>query len=52
MQHFNTTSENVFETVEIDPQYAQALGLLQGDLVRFSLSTSAANLSYTHTRSK
>ena len=26
--------ERNFETLEIDPQYAQGLGLVQGDLVR------------------
>lgn len=36
LAHFNAgqSSEGGFETIEIDPQYAQGLGLAQGDLVR------------------
>lgn len=35
LAHFNAVdrTENL-ETVEIDPQYAQGLGLSQGDIVR------------------
>lgn len=32
LSHFNS-SEGSLETVEIDPQYAQSLGLSQGDIV-------------------
>ena len=36
LAHFNAVdrTENL-ETVEIDPQYAQGLGLSQGDIVRY-----------------
>jgi len=36
LAHFNAgqSSEGGFETLEIDPQYAQDLGLTQGDVVR------------------
>jgi len=36
LAHFNSTdtTEKGLETIEIDPQYAQGLGLAQGDLVR------------------
>ena len=36
LAHFNAgqLGERNFETLEMDPQYAQGLGLAQGDLVR------------------
>lgn len=36
LAHFNAgqSGDGGFETIEIDPQYAQGLGLNQGDLVR------------------
>ena len=35
LAHFNSAdAEKGFETIEIDPQYAQSLGLAQGDTVR------------------
>jgi peroxin-1 len=36
LAHLNAgqSGERNFETLEIDPQYAQGLGLAQGDLVR------------------
>lgn len=35
LAHFNADAgENAFETVEIDPQYAQGLGFAEGDVVR------------------
>ncbi|KAF8160874.1 P-loop containing nucleoside triphosphate hydrolase protein [Crassisporium funariophilum] len=39
LAHFNAgqSGEGVFETVEMDPQYAQGLGLAQGDLVEIGL---------------
>ncbi|KAF5321496.1 hypothetical protein D9619_001501 [Psilocybe cf. subviscida] len=39
LAHFNAaqSSEGGFETIEIDPQYAQGLGLAQGDLVEIGL---------------
>ncbi|KAG6879138.1 hypothetical protein C0992_004955 [Termitomyces sp. T32_za158] len=39
LNHFSSTqnSEKALETVEIDPQYAQGLGLSQGDLVEIGL---------------
>lgn len=42
LAHFNVDArENAFETVEIDPQYAQGLGFAEGDIVRLlSLSKS------------
>ena len=35
LAHFNAgqAADGGFETIEIDPQYAQSLGLSQGDLV-------------------
>jgi peroxin-1 len=35
LAHFNAGqgSDGSFETIEIDPQYAQGLGLNQGDMV-------------------
>jgi peroxin-1 len=41
LAHFNTAASSElgdvgFETVEIDPQYAQGLGFSQGDIVRIS----------------
>lgn len=35
ISHFNSSSgaDRSLETVEIDPQYAQSLGLSQGDIV-------------------
>ncbi|KAA1470710.1 AAA-domain-containing protein [Dentipellis sp. KUC8613] len=35
--HFNAGSDTSLETVEIDPQYGQALGLSEGDLVEIGL---------------
>ncbi|TFY68057.1 hypothetical protein EVG20_g3702 [Dentipellis fragilis] len=35
--HFNAGSDTSLETVEIDPQYGQALGLSQGDIVEIGL---------------
>lgn len=48
LAHFNAaqSSEGGFETIEIDPQYAQGLGLAQGDLVRRN-SYSCIPLSLT-----
>ncbi|KAG6885001.1 hypothetical protein C0993_006652 [Termitomyces sp. T159_Od127] len=39
LNHFSSTqnAEKTLETVEIDPQYAQGLGLSQGDLVEIGL---------------
>ncbi|KAG5645414.1 hypothetical protein DXG03_006238 [Asterophora parasitica] len=39
LAHFNSTNtaEKGLETIEIDPQYAQGLGLTQGDLVEIGL---------------
>ncbi|KAG6837810.1 hypothetical protein H0H93_016178 [Arthromyces matolae] len=39
LTHFSSSqnSENVLETIEIDPQFAQGLGLSQGDLVEIGL---------------
>ncbi|KAJ3508041.1 hypothetical protein NLJ89_g5972 [Agrocybe chaxingu] len=39
LAHFNAgqSSEGGFETIEIDPQYAQGLGLAQGDIVEIGL---------------
>ncbi|KAF9482195.1 AAA-domain-containing protein [Pholiota conissans] len=39
LAHFNAgqASDGGFETIEIDPQYAQGLGLSQGDLVEIGL---------------
>ncbi|KAF8070403.1 P-loop containing nucleoside triphosphate hydrolase protein [Lyophyllum atratum] len=39
LAHFNSTdtTEKGLETIEIDPQYAQGLGLAQGDLVEIGL---------------
>ena len=35
LAHFNSAdAERGFETIEVDPQYAQSLGLAQGDTVR------------------
>jgi len=36
LAHFNAgqSTDGGFETIEIDPQYGQGLGLAQGDLVR------------------
>ena len=36
LTHLNASQlgERSFETLEMDPQYAQGLGLAQGDLVR------------------
>jgi peroxin-1 len=36
LAHLNASQlgEKSFETLEMDPQYAQGLGLAQGDLVR------------------
>jgi peroxin-1 len=34
LAHFNSTSsDNILETVEIDPQYAEGLGFKEGDVV-------------------
>ena len=33
LAHFNSTSSDTFETVEIDPQYAEGLGFKKGDIV-------------------
>jgi len=34
LAHFNSTSsDNILETVEIDPQYAEGLGFKKGDVV-------------------
>jgi peroxin-1 len=35
--HAGQLGERKFETLEIDPQYAQGLGLTEGDLVRVFL---------------
>lgn len=39
LAHFNPSKsgEKGFETIEIDPQYAQSLGLAQDDIVSFNL---------------
>lgn len=38
LAHFNADArENAFETIEIDPQYAQGLGFAEGDIVRLLL---------------
>jgi peroxin-1 len=35
LAHFNSADkEKGFETIEMDPQYATALGLIEGDIVR------------------
>jgi peroxin-1 len=33
LAHFNSSSDNSLETVEIDPQYAEGLGFKKGDVV-------------------
>ncbi len=41
LAHFNasqSTGGESFETIEIDPQFAQGLGLSQGDLVRLLIT--------------
>jgi peroxin-1 len=43
LAYFNTSKsagDNSFETIEIDPQYAQGLGFSEGDLVCHYLSSS------------
>ncbi|KAF8127717.1 P-loop containing nucleoside triphosphate hydrolase protein [Boletus edulis] len=38
LAHFNADArENAFETIEIDPQYAQGLGFAEGDIVEIGL---------------
>ena len=38
LAHFNPdTRGNAFETIEIDPQYAQGLGFAEGDTVHMLL---------------
>ncbi|KAF5386195.1 hypothetical protein D9615_002287 [Tricholomella constricta] len=37
LAHFNSSAEKGLETIEIDPQYAQGLGLTQGDWVEIGL---------------
>ncbi|KII85002.1 hypothetical protein PLICRDRAFT_350537 [Plicaturopsis crispa FD-325 SS-3] len=37
LAHLSRASENALETVEMDPQYAQALGLVMGDVVEIGL---------------
>ncbi|KAI0249217.1 P-loop containing nucleoside triphosphate hydrolase protein [Lactifluus subvellereus] len=37
LAHFNSTSSDTFETVEIDPQYAEGLGFKEGDIVEVGL---------------
>ena len=40
LAHFNAdVRENAFETIEIDPQYAQGLGFAEGDIVRLLFLT-------------
>lgn len=35
LAHFNSADKEMgFETIEMDPQYATALGLTEGDIVR------------------
>jgi hypothetical protein len=47
LEHFNANhrSDVGFETVEIDPQFAQGLGLAQGDVVCELLSFLFSDLS-------
>lgn len=38
LAHFSADArENAFETIEIDPQYAQGLGFAEGDIARLLL---------------
>jgi len=45
LAHFNSSDqgEKGFETIEIDPQYAQGLGLAKGDLVCAFLGLQLSN---------
>jgi hypothetical protein len=47
LEHFNANhrSDVGFETIEIDPQFAQGLGLAQGDVVCGLLSFLSPNLA-------
>lgn len=52
LAHFNSpdSKEKGLETVEIDPQYAQGLGLSQGDAVRAPQTNSSDFINMSASR--
>ncbi len=52
LAHFNSTSsDNSLETVEIDPQYAEGLGFMKGDVVSAYFPSYILSLTPLRSRS-
>jgi peroxin-1 len=47
LAHFNSTSSDNFETVEIDPQYAEGLGFKKSDVVRTCIFSTHVSLTFS-----